>query len=136
MLSSGRAKSSGKQRVLETEDDVNSPFNLVHQTIRQHTDLSPKGFIGYGDDLPQEEIAFPHKPAQASSNAQSEDARVLDEACCRGDKNSRWIPGLVNSLGGGPAPLPNLPRACAGEARARTKPASSYLGGIPSGFFQ
>src|SRR3990172_11194564 len=54
-------------------------------------------------------------------------ALFLDAHSRRGEKRADRGPreeeprGVCGSLGGGHAPLPNLPQACAGKAGARTK---------------
>jgi len=85
-------------RELETEDDAEAVLDLGHQGIRQGTDLLPDGFVGYSDQLAQEEIAFMRYPSLSLLHAQPEDAGVLNQPGGCGDHDGGGITRVIHKI--------------------------------------
>jgi len=90
------AESPGSES--EVEDDSDAGLDLGHQGIRQGTDLLPEGFVGDGNQLPQEEIAFMRYPALPLLHAQPEDAGVLNQPCGCGDHDGGGISRVIHKI--------------------------------------
>ena len=85
-------------RESEAKNDANPVLDLGHQGIRQGTDLLPEGFIGDGNQLPQEEIAFMRYPALSLLHAQPEDAGVLNQPGGCGDHDGGGITRVIHKI--------------------------------------
>src|SRR3989304_8659789 len=66
--------------------------------MRQHAEFLPKGFVGYRNQLAQEEIAIPPQPSLPFLNAQPENTRVFYQPGGRRNHNGRRIAGFIHNV--------------------------------------
>lgn len=89
----------GPTAVLQTEDDSDPALDFLNGALREASELLAKRFIGYGNQLSEQQFAVAIQCSGSSVKAESQDARILDEfAGCR-DDDGRRIAGFVHEIG-------------------------------------
>lgn len=53
------------------EDDPDTAFQLSHEAGLQHAELASEGFVGDGDELPDEHVALVIDPGRAACEPES-----------------------------------------------------------------
>lgn len=84
---------------LQTEDGFDPPFDFFDGTFRQSAKFFGEGFIGHGDQLPEQQIAVTVECPRSFWKSVPQNARVIDQLTGCRNHDRGWIPRLVHQVG-------------------------------------